>query len=83
LLGSVAFICCCPEYVQSGGRFMVTLYSIGSLKGCVSVMVSVSVVALHMYLVVSAVMFTYLNVNGSVLSNGVVLKFPIILALML
>jgi len=62
---------------------MVTLYSIGSLNGCVIVMSSVSVVALHMYLVVSAVMFMYLNVNGSVLSNGVVLKFPIIVALML
>jgi len=44
--------------------------------------VMLNVVALHMYLVVSDVMFTYLNVNGSVLSNGVVLKFPIILAFM-
>jgi len=58
------------------------LYSIGSLNGCVIVTSSVSVVALQMYLVVFDVMFTYLNVNGSVLSNGVVLKFPIILALM-
>jgi len=54
-----------------------------SLKGCVIVTSSVSVVALHMYLIVSAVMFTYLNVNGSVLWCVVVLKSPSIVALML
>jgi len=81
-LGSVAFSSWYPEYVHPGGRFRLMLYSMASVNGCVIVMSSVSVVALQMYLVVSDVMFTYLNVNGSVLSNGVVLKFPIILALM-